>query len=55
MVAGLREIGKLMGLYAPERVKVAADAGLAAELRRLEAMSDGELAALMAQEAAKIP
>lgn len=55
MVAGLREIGKLMGLYAPERVKVGVDAGLAAELRRLEAMSDGELAALMAQEAAKIP
>lgn len=55
MVAGLREIGKLMGLYAPERLKVEVDAGQAAELRRLEAMSDGELAALMAQEAAKIP
>lgn len=54
MVAGLREIGKLMGLYAPERLKVGVDAGQAAELRWLGAMSDGELAALMAQEAAKI-
>ena len=49
MVAGLREVGKLMGLYAPERVKLAVDAGQAAELRRLEAMSDEELVALMAQ------
>jgi hypothetical protein len=49
MVVGLREIGKLMGLYAPERVKVAVDAGQAAEWRRLEAMSDEELVALIAQ------
>lgn len=55
MVAGLREIGKLMGLYAPERVKVEVDAGHAAELRRLERMTDGELLALMAQGAAKTP
>lgn len=55
MVAGLREIGKLMGLYAPERVKVAVDADQAAELRRLEGMTDGELLALMAQGAAKTP
>lgn len=47
MVAGLREAGKLLGLYAPERVKVGVDAGQAAELRRLEAMSDGELVAIM--------
>mgnify|MGYP003593905267 CR=1 FL=1 len=51
MVAGLREIGKLMGFYAPERVKVAVDAGQAAELRRLERMSDEELVALMAHGA----
>lgn len=51
MVAGLREIGKLMGFYAPERVKVAVDAGQAAELRRLEGMSDEELVALMAHGA----
>lgn len=55
MVAGLREIGKLMGLYAPERVKVAVDADQTAELRRLERMTDGELLALMAQGAAKTP
>lgn len=47
MVAGLREIGKLMGLYAPQRVGMAVDAGQAAELQRLERMSDGELAAMM--------
>ena len=47
MVAGLREIGKLMGFYAPERVKVAVDTDQAAELRRLEGMTDGELLALM--------
>ena len=40
-----------MGFYAPERVKVAVDAGQAAELRRLERMSDEELVALMAHGA----
>lgn len=47
MVAGLREIGKLMGLYAPERVKVAVDAADAMSLRRLETMSDVELVQMM--------
>lgn len=47
MVAGLREIGKLMGLYAPERVKVAVDAADAMRLRRLEMMSDVELVNMM--------
>lgn len=47
MVAGLREIGKLMGLYAPERVKVAVDAADAMRLRRLETMSDVELVKMM--------
>ncbi len=51
MVAGLREIGKLMGLYAPERVKMAVDDGQTADLRRLEGMSDEALVALMAQGA----
>jgi len=55
MVAGLREIGKLMGLYAPERVKVAVDADQAAELRRLEGMTDGELLALMGGRAISSP
>lgn len=49
MVAALREIGKLMGLYAPERVKVDLDARQAVELGRLEAMSDEELVAVMAR------
>ena len=51
MIAGLREIGKLMGLYAPERVKMAVDDGQTADLRRLEGMSDEALVALMAQGA----
>ncbi|MBY4594150.1 terminase small subunit [Ottowia caeni] len=51
MVAALREIGKLMGLYAPERVKVDLDARQAVELGRLEAMSDEELVAVMARGA----
>lgn len=51
MIAGLREIGKLMGLYAPERVKMAVDDGQTADLRRLEGMSDEALVALIAQGA----
>lgn len=51
MIAGLREIGKLMGLHAPERVKMAMDDGQTADLRRLEGMSDEGLVALMAQGA----
>lgn len=46
MVAGLREVGKLMGLYAPARVRVAVDAGAADELLRLEVMTDEELAVI---------
>lgn len=47
MVAALREIGKLMGLYAPKRVKVDLDARQAVDLGRLEAMSDEELVAVI--------
>ena len=46
MVAGLREVGKLMGLYAPERLRVAVDARTETEAHRLERMSDAELVAL---------
>ena len=47
MVAGLREISKLMGFHAPRPVRV--EMGQAAEMQRLETMSDEDLAALMGQ------
>ncbi len=47
MVAGLREIGKLMGFYAPERVKMALGPPAEQEMRRLEGLSDAELVAIM--------
>ena len=43
MIAGLREIGKMMGYYAPARQEVEVVAINQAERRRLEAMSDEEL------------
>lgn len=43
MVVALREVGKLLGLYAPQRVKVEADSAVAAEMGRWERMSDAEL------------
>lgn len=48
MVQGLREIGKLMGYYAPTRVRVALDEGQAEAMARLEAMSDAELLEVVA-------
>ena len=50
LVAAYREIARLCGFYAPERrqVEVKAEAGAEIDQRRLEAMSDAELAALMA-------
>lgn len=50
MITGWREIARICGLYAPERVTVGieADASTAAELRRLEELSDAELAVLAA-------
>ncbi|CAN7266714.1 terminase small subunit [Acidovorax sp. LjRoot38] len=45
MVAGLREIGKLMGFYT-DRVKVDVDVAGQQERRRMEAMSDEELLAM---------
>lgn len=50
MIAGWREIARICGLYAPERVTVgvSSDVSTAAELRHLEALSDAELAALAA-------
>lgn len=50
MIAAFREVGRLCGYYAPAQVQVGVQLGdaEAAELRRLEAMSDAELGALIA-------
>ncbi len=45
-IAGWREIGKMLGFYAPERQRVELSTDGAAEWRRLEAMSDAQLLAL---------
>ena len=47
MVAGLREIGKLMGFYAPTTAKVDVDLRARAERVRLEAMTDAALFSLI--------
>ena len=48
MVAGLREIGKLMGFYT-DRVKVDVGVTDQQERRRMEAMTDAELLAMTGQ------
>ena len=47
MIAGLREIGKLMGFYAPTTAKVDVDLRARAERVRLEAMTDAALFSLI--------
>lgn len=47
MVAAAREIGKICGLYEPQRVEISGT--VAVETRRLEAMTDAELANLIFQ------
>nr|ART89650.1 hypothetical protein [uncultured bacterium] len=54
MVAGLREIAKLQGYYAPTTTKVALDVGAVLERERLGAMSDGELFATIEELSAVI-
>ena len=54
MVAGLREIGKLMGFYAPEVRRVELTTGQDAAQADFGAMSDGELLALIEQGAATV-
>ena len=51
VIRGWAELGKLMGFYAPERREVAISAGAGGEdddRRRIEAMSDAELVAVIA-------
>ena len=43
MIAGLREIGKMMGFYAVETRRVEVSAGGQAQMNRLDRLSDAEL------------
>jgi phage terminase small subunit len=43
MVSGLREIGKMLGFYAPEVKKVDLNVAGQVELKRMNQMSDAEL------------
>lgn len=47
MIAAWREIGRLCGFYAPERVKVAVDVDGRQEMGRLERMTDAQLLKLI--------
>jgi len=49
MVSAARELGRLMGFYAPARVDATVEAGPAAERQRLAAMTDAELFGLLEQ------
>ncbi len=48
MIAGWREIGRMLGFYAPERRQVEVSAAAEGERGRLERLSDDELLKLMA-------
>ena len=43
MIAAWREIGKMCGYYAPERLKVDVSSEVSVEMRRMEQMTDAEL------------
>lgn len=49
MIAGLREVAKLQGYYAPVATKVAVDLGAEVMRRRIEALSDAELLRVIEQ------
>ena len=49
MVAAAREIGKICGLYEPRKVEVSVNGAIQHEVHRMEAMSDTELLAFLAQ------
>ena len=51
MVSAARELGRLMGFYAPARIEATLEVGPAAERQRLEAMSDAGLVLLIEQAA----
>jgi phage terminase small subunit len=43
MIAAWREIGKMCGYYAPDRMKVDVRSDVSVEMRRMEQMTDAEL------------
>jgi len=47
MIAGLREIGKMLGFYAPETKRVEVSAAGQSDLSRMNQMSDAELLAII--------
>ena len=48
MIAGLREIGRMLGFYEPQRHAVEVSAAADAEMGRLAGLSDAELVRFMA-------
>ena len=48
MVAAAREIGKICGLYEPQKVQVNVSGSVQHEIHRFEAMSDAELLDVLA-------
>lgn len=49
MVAAARELGKMLGFYAPAQARVTVDVAAEAERGRIAALSDAELFGLIAQ------
>lgn len=54
MITAWREIAKISGYYAPDRVQVAVSSGGADAVSGLETMSDAELTALLVNQAAVV-
>lgn len=51
MVAAAREIGKICGLYEPQKVEINMSGAVQHEIHRLEAMSDSDLLEMLAKGA----
>ena len=49
MVSAAREIGKICGLYEPQKVQISVGGSVQHEIHRFEAMSDDELLEVLAQ------
>ena len=49
MVSAAREIGKICGLYEPQKVQINVSGSVQHEIHRFEAMSDDELLEVLAQ------
>lgn len=55
MISGLRELGKMMGFYAPEVKQVEVSAGYQGQISRLNALSDAELLEIIGQSEPAVP